>query len=252
MFQRTVVFQISGDAGRAESVIADPGLDADIRRVALNHPIGVLLRHRVAGERAGLACRRSGTKALRDRRRCRRRQYIHRGTFPDCDGRGPHAPCRLSRVNGPSRAGPAQNNPVPASRAGVDAGEAIDHDRDERAIALADQRGFLHCGFTTPRVSHGCNAGEQLPGLVGRQHRGLAFLHHIFRTEHGVRRIHVDDVAHHQPIKQHAQGRQMLLDRGQLELFLQLLDESRDMGRVDRVSSPMPRASHHWASDAWH
>jgi len=41
--KRAFVFEICGDAGGAESVIANPGLDAGAGRAALNHPVGVLL-----------------------------------------------------------------------------------------------------------------------------------------------------------------------------------------------------------------
>ena len=38
--ERVVVLQICRDAGRAEGVIADAGLDAGVGRAALNHAIG--------------------------------------------------------------------------------------------------------------------------------------------------------------------------------------------------------------------
>ena len=56
--KRALVFQIRRDAGGAEGVIADPGLDAGIGRAALNHPVGVLLPHRVADQFTGFADRR--------------------------------------------------------------------------------------------------------------------------------------------------------------------------------------------------
>ena len=58
MFERALVFQVGGDAGRAEGVIADAGLDAGVSRAALNHAVGVLLPHGVARKFAGLAGRR--------------------------------------------------------------------------------------------------------------------------------------------------------------------------------------------------
>ena len=73
---------------------------------------------------------------------------------------------------------------------------------------------------------------EQRARLVGREHRRLAFFHHVFRAAHGVGRVHVEDVAGHQPVEQHAQRRQVLLDRGRRELALQLLDERGDVERL--------------------
>ena len=59
MFELAVVFEIGGDAGRAESVVADAGLDAGGGRAALNHGIGVLLPDFIFGKRASLAGRRA-------------------------------------------------------------------------------------------------------------------------------------------------------------------------------------------------
>ena len=58
MGERAAVLQIGCDAGRAPSVIADARLEADRGRAPLDHAIGVLLPHGVAGELAGLAGRR--------------------------------------------------------------------------------------------------------------------------------------------------------------------------------------------------
>jgi len=51
--KRALVFQIRRDAGGAEGMVADPGLDAGVESSA-----GVLLPHGVAREFAGLASRR--------------------------------------------------------------------------------------------------------------------------------------------------------------------------------------------------
>jgi hypothetical protein len=53
--KRSFIFEIGGDAGCTEGMIADSGLDADVGRAALNHAVGVLLPHRVARKLAGLA-----------------------------------------------------------------------------------------------------------------------------------------------------------------------------------------------------
>ena len=54
-------------------------------------------------------------------------------------------------------------------------------------------------------------------------------------------RIYLDDVADDQPIEQHAQRRQVLLNRGRRELSFQLFEESRDMGGFDRAASSSMR-----------
>ena len=42
-------------------------------------------------------------------------------------------------------------------------------------------------------------------------------------------RVHVDDVAGHEPVEQHADGSQVLLDRGRGEMALQILHEGGDV-----------------------
>ena len=86
---------------------------------------------------------------------------------------------------------------------------------------------------------------QQGARLVGIQNRRLAFLDDILRAAHGVRRIHVDDVAGDQPVEQHANGGQVLLDRRRRELALS--DPSRRPRRgtaVRRASWCRPCASH--------
>jgi len=65
VFELPAVLQVGGDAGRAEGVIADPRLDASRAGTALNHPVGVLLAHRLrfAGLAASGARRRSAQLA---------------------------------------------------------------------------------------------------------------------------------------------------------------------------------------------
>ena len=53
-FERAVVFQVRGYASSAEGVVPDPRLDAGAARAPLDHAVGVLLPHCLAGERASL------------------------------------------------------------------------------------------------------------------------------------------------------------------------------------------------------
>jgi hypothetical protein len=174
-------------------------------------------------------------------RRCVRRRYIRRGTYPDCHGRGPRAPYRLSRAGAPAAAALDKIIFHLHLEHRINARKAVNHDGDECAISQADERGFLGCGFAAPGVSDDRNAIEQLPGFLGREHRGLALLHHIFRTAHGVGGVYLDDMAEHQPIEEHAQRGQVLFHRGRRERFpswgkvflLQVLDEEGGVGRLD-------------------
>jgi hypothetical protein len=47
-----------------------------------------------------------------------------------------------------------------------------------------------------------------------------------------MRRIDLEHITGHQPVEQHAEGRQVLLDNGRREPALQLLDEGRDVERL--------------------
>ena len=55
--------EFSGEPIDEKVVVPDPGLDAGVGRPALNHPVGVLLPHGVAGQRAG---QRAGLASRRD------------------------------------------------------------------------------------------------------------------------------------------------------------------------------------------
>ncbi len=70
------------------------------------------------------------------------------------------------------------------------------------------------------------------PRLIGCENRRLAGLDHMARTPHGRRRVHREALAHHQPVEQHADGREMLLDGGG-PMHGHLLDIG---GNIDRAS----------------
>jgi hypothetical protein len=63
----------------------------------------------------------------------------------------------------------------------------------------------------------------------GGEHRRLAFGDHVFRAAHRMRGIDLEDVAGHEPVEQHPQRREVLLDRRRGERTLQLLDEGGDV-----------------------
>ena len=61
---------------------------------------------------------------------------------------------------------------------------------------------------------------HQPAGRGGGEHRRLTLRHHVARATYGVRRVGVDDVAGHQPVKQHPQRRKVLFHRRLGELPL--------------------------------
>ena len=105
------------------------------------------------------------------------------------------------------------------SERGADAGEAVDHQCDQRPIAQA-------------RRCRDVDAVEQLPRLGGIEHRRLALAHDMRRPAHGRGRINRHHLAGHQPVEQVADGGELLLDRGRGNLARLRFDPGRDMQRL--------------------
>jgi hypothetical protein len=79
----------------------------------------------------------------------------------------------------------------------------------------------------------------------------FTLLHYVFRTAHGVGGIGGDNLPGHQPVEQHAQCRQELLDRRRRKFALQILDEHSDMERfhVDQFADAVRIAPFGGAAD---
>ena len=56
----------------------------------------------------------------------------------------------------------------------------------------------------------GVDRREQRARFLAVEHRRRPFFCDIFRAAHGMRRVHVEHMADHQPVKQHPQRRQVL------------------------------------------
>ena len=72
-------------------------------------------------------------------------------------------------------------------------------------------------------------------GLGGAEHRGLAGLDDVLGSPDGARGIEGQDLADDEPVKEHAKGRQMLLDARGGEHSGELFDVSRDHHGLDLV-----------------
>jgi hypothetical protein len=233
-FELAVVFQVGGDAGRAKGMVSDPGLDAGGGSAALNHPVGVLLPHGVAGESAGLARGRAEQGAVRVA------AYAGGGDVLV------KIPLQIVMAGNLMllAAFLVQADPSAASlhevianlhlQHGAHARERVNHRGDQRPVAQANQRRFvgIRAAFAR-RVSLDQDAVEQIARFLGRQHGRLTLLDGVFRAAHGVGRVHVQDVARHQPIEQHTQRGQVLLDGRRGQLPLQILDEGGDVEGFD-------------------
>ena len=71
------------------------------------------------------------------------------------------------------------------------------------------------------------------PPTVGGEDRRLALFDDIFWAAHGMGRIDVDYMAGDEPVQQHAERSQVLLDGRRRHLGLQVLNESGNMERLD-------------------
>ena len=79
--------------------------------------------------------------------------------------------------------------------------EAVEHHRDERPVAPARERARV-------------DRLEEPAGLGRREHRRRALRDDVLRPPHGRRRVHREDLADDEPIAEHADGGQVLLDGG--------------------------------------
>jgi hypothetical protein len=103
---------------------------------------------------------------------------------------------------------------------GADAGEGEGHDANQRPIPQPDD-------------GRGVDAVQQLPCLLGVQHRGLPGLDDVLRAAVRVSWVGGHDLAGDQPVEQHADRSQVLLDRRFLEIRAKRLDVGGHVPRFD-------------------
>ncbi len=99
---------------------------------------------------------------------------------------------------------------------GADAGEGVDHERDQGAIAQADP------GAGVDRI-------EESARFLGGQHGRFAFSDGVLRAAHSACRVCGDDLSDDKPVEQHANGGQVELDRGGRDPLLKRLDIGGDV-----------------------
>jgi hypothetical protein len=114
---------------------------------------------------------------------------------------------------------------------GRDPSEGVDQEGDQRAIAQSDWRRHI-------------DAVEELPRFVIGQDRRLAFFYDVLGPAHRGSRVHLDDLAHHQPVEQHANRRKVLFDRRRTVLLTQELDIGRHVMRPQRLECQMSDIAH--------
>ena len=101
-----------------------------------------------------------------------------------------------------------------------DAGEAVDHERDQRPVAQ-------------PGMARDIDAVEQRPCLHRFQHRCFPLFDDVRGSANRGCWIEWHDLPHHQPIEQMADGSETQLRRGRRALARLQLDPGGDMERLD-------------------
>ncbi len=76
------------------------------------------------------------------------------------------------------------------------------------------------------------DAFQESACFLGGHDRGCALYNRVARPAHGMRRIPGDDLARYQPVKEHANAGEMLLDGRSFAHLAQLLDIGRHMHRL--------------------
>src|SRR5229473_2715444 len=79
----------------------------------------------------------------------------------------------------------------------------------------------------------GVDAVQELARFERTQYRGLASADHVFGTAHGGGGIYSEYLANHQPVEQHADGREPLFDRRRRKSAAYILDPGRDVHGFD-------------------
>ena len=114
----------------------------------------------------------------------------------------------------------------------ADTGEGVAHERDEGAVAKPEQ-------------GSGVDGGEQLVHLLGREHGSLALADAVLRSSDSMRGVGLQDVTGDQPVEQHPDCGQVLLDGGLRVGAAELLDvgghvHRRHSGKVVQTSLRAP------------
>ena len=118
---------------------------------------------------------------------------------------------------------------------GANAGEGEDHRGDECPVAQADEVRALDLLAlrVLPMTRADRDAVEKGAGLLGGEHRRLALRDDVLGAANRVGRVDVDDLAGDQPVEEHADGGELLLDRRLGVVLLELLDIGGDQDRLD-------------------
>jgi hypothetical protein len=116
--------------------------------------------------------------------------------------------------------------------------ESVCHHPDQRPIAEAHHGRRIDTLYKCAR-------------LVGGEHRRLATLHDVLRPADGVRRVGCEHAAADEPVEQHSDCCQVLLNRRLLEIFSQGLDVGGDVQRLDvgQLTDPVSLAPGEESSD---
>lgn len=201
---RAAVLEEDGDAGCTPAVVTDRRRDPRFLGASLQHIPSVGLGHAVLGELTRLAASRPEQGSALDvgETRCREvrvhvlLKHVVNGDLFALAAFLPqsHRPLLALRVVVADVHGECSADP----------GEGIRHQADKCTVAQADE-------------TIGRDAVDELRDLLGRQVGSLALGNGELGAAHGGGGVLPDDLVDEQPVEQHAQRRQRLLDRRGLE-----------------------------------
>ena len=219
LLERPLVLEVGGDPGRAESMIADRRRDPGLPRPPADHLPGVRLGERPVRQRFAVPVDGPEHDPL--------------AILPEAAAVEIVVEVGLEGVVAghlvPLAALLVEPHPQPPvlgvevldlqRERGTDAGEAVDHQSDQRPVAEPDR--FRR----VDRV-------EELSRLGRLEHRRLAAPHDVARPAHGGGRVHRHDLADDKPVEEGADRGEALLHRRDRLRMPELLDEGRHMDRL--------------------
>jgi len=221
VFEESAVFEVDGDAGRAEGVAPKLGCDASRPRSAPDHTQRVGARHAPVGELPGpTGCGREEASGLVAGEPGVGEIGVHVGFEQVMGG---HVMALAAFFVEPHPRAPSLDVVVGDSHADRrgDAGEGVDQQGNERPVAQPDR-------------CRDIDAVEKLARLISIEHRGLAFLDDMLRAAHRRGWVDLNDLADDEPVKEHANRRQVLLNGWGRVAPAEQLDIGRDVVGTER------------------
>jgi hypothetical protein len=213
-FQLAAVFQIGGDTGGPEAMIANPGFDPSRFRATADDAVSILLMQGIACKLSGLTAGSAEKVALNVITDASRFDIVVQILIQTMMTGDVVLLAAFFVLADPSATPLDKIVANPHLNDGADPGQAVDHDADESAVAQPKQIRLIGRLWIIGRFFGNGDTLEQRMGLFCRQHRRFAFLERVSWTANRMGRISFDNMSGHQPVEQHAERGQVLFYGG--------------------------------------